>query len=284
MAIERAPTAGGGWGLSVGDIVHSLRAALDYLAWQLVILNGREPNSGTYFPVGPIKTPTTAQAIKDRKTMREGQAKAFGTAAMAIIESLQPNAAGNALTNLELHPLFLLHQLDIWDKHRRLHIVGGVVQLSGLSVGGPGENVHIDEMVVGGGGEHIRRVPIADGTELLRLRLGDSTSNVKVEDKFSGFVAFEQEGPGKGQPVLETLDKLINFVDQAITLFAPLFDGPKGQVPRVADALAPEFARSHLPLSDPPTEEELRAVGLDPDFEIRPPGAPPRFPKTGAPD
>jgi hypothetical protein len=33
-------------------------------------------------------------------------------------------------------------------------------------------------------------------------------------------------------------------------------------------------------LSDPPTAEELRSIGLDPDYEIRPPGAPPRFPRS----
>lgn len=37
-------------------------------------------------------------------------------------------------------------------------------------------------------------------------------------------------------------------------------------------------------LSNPPTADELHSIGLDPDHEIRPPGAPPRFPKTPTPN
>ena len=39
------------WPGLIGDIIHNLRAALDYLAWQLVIAHGGTPNSGTQFPV-----------------------------------------------------------------------------------------------------------------------------------------------------------------------------------------------------------------------------------------
>lgn len=52
---------------------------------------------------------------------------------------------------------------------------------------------------------------------------------------------------------------------------------------RVGASPAPYPRRDPPPLSDPPTAEELRAIGLDPDYEIRPPGAPPRFPKKRPP-
>src|SRR5439155_21053237 len=39
------------WGLIAGDFVHNIRSALDYLAWQLVILNGKRPNSAVQFPI-----------------------------------------------------------------------------------------------------------------------------------------------------------------------------------------------------------------------------------------
>ena len=40
------------WSVVFGDIVHNLASALDHLAWQLVILNGREPiERQTAFPI-----------------------------------------------------------------------------------------------------------------------------------------------------------------------------------------------------------------------------------------
>jgi hypothetical protein len=74
--------------------------------------------------------------------------------------------------------------------------------------------------VIGGG--DVRNVPIKDGTELLRLKLGAQTPDVPVEQQFRTFVAFDQDGPGKGLPLIGTLDELISFTDEAITLFAPL--------------------------------------------------------------
>ncbi len=35
----------------VGDVIHNLRSALDHLAWQLVILDGGQPNDSTQFPI-----------------------------------------------------------------------------------------------------------------------------------------------------------------------------------------------------------------------------------------
>ena len=209
------------WSMITGDVVHNLRAALDFLAWQLVIANGRTPDSNTYFPIRrPLQASPPPKAIRDYQAKEKRQIESFGETAMAIIERLQPDPRRYS-GDVELHPLWLLHQLDIWDKHKLLNIVGGTVRLSGLTIGGPGEDVHIDRMVIGGG--DVRVVPIADGTELLRLKLGDDTPNVKVEEQFQFYIAFEQGGPGKGEPVLPTCDNLISFIDQSITLFAPLF-------------------------------------------------------------
>jgi hypothetical protein len=39
------------WSLIVGDCLHNLRSALDYLAWQLVLVDGGDPTSETQFPI-----------------------------------------------------------------------------------------------------------------------------------------------------------------------------------------------------------------------------------------
>jgi hypothetical protein len=210
------------WPIIVGDVVHGLRAALDYLAWELWITNGgdiKDPAAtGIVFPVtDPTKTFTPEQ----QETARQRKETTFGVDATAIIDRLQVDIGRKASTDPELKPLFLLHRLDIWDKHRRLHIVGGTVRLMHMEVR---EDIHIQHMVIGGGGPtgSIRTVPITDGTELLRLTLGPTTPNVQMNERFTAYIAFEQEGPGKGESVLETLDQLVSFVDEALTIFAQL--------------------------------------------------------------
>lgn len=209
------------WSPLIGDIVHNLRAALDYVAWQLEAANGTrvDPRS-IQFPVWNrgAPAPTTARAVKDHQAKRKRQEHAFGLPAMALIERLQPDSRRNR--DWMLSPLWLLHLLDIEDKHRLLVVVGGTVVNALTTIGGPGQDVHIESMSIGSPGMSV--VPIADGTELMRLKLGADTPNVDVKQTFTAFVAFEKLGPGQGKPVLETLDQLIGFVDQTLTLFAAL--------------------------------------------------------------
>src|SRR3954447_12706375 len=39
------------WSPIIGDIIHNWRSALDHLAYQLVIRNGRKPSGSTQFPI-----------------------------------------------------------------------------------------------------------------------------------------------------------------------------------------------------------------------------------------
>jgi hypothetical protein len=208
------------WSPLIGDIVHNLRAALDYVAWQFEAASGTrgDPRS-IQFPIWDrgAPAPTTARAVKDHKAKRKRQEDTFGLPAMALIERLQPDSRRDR--DWILNPLWMLHQLDIWDKHKLFVVVGGTVVNARTTIGGPGQDVHIESMSVGSPGSV---VPIADGTELMRLKLGADTPNVDVKQTFTAFVAFEKTGPGQGKGVLETLDKLISFVDQALTLFAAL--------------------------------------------------------------
>jgi hypothetical protein len=41
LSVHGLPPMDPQWSLLVGDVVHNLRSALDHLAWQLVILDGR---------------------------------------------------------------------------------------------------------------------------------------------------------------------------------------------------------------------------------------------------
>lgn len=206
--------------LIVGDVIHNLRAALDFAAWQLEIANGRTPSRTTQFPIWNrgAADPTTIAAIREHQARRERQLRAFGEPAMALIERLQPDSRGDP--KWTLHPLWLLHQLDVWDKHKLLVVVGAAIVNARTTIGGPGEDVHIDRLSLGS--PEMTIIPLADGAELMRLTLGVETPNVQVKDQFSMFIAFAQDEPGQGEQVVPTCDRLIRFVDEALSRFAAL--------------------------------------------------------------
>ena len=86
-------------------------------------------------------------------------------------------------------------------------------------MGGPGQDVHLERMVIGG---PRLRSPLANGAELYRYRLGHATPDVQVQGQFSFDVAFEQAGPRKGDALVPVLDRLIAMVDNTLTVFAPI--------------------------------------------------------------
>ena len=100
------------WGAVIGDIVHNLRAALDYLAWQLVEANGGTPGRDTTFPIHERPDGFAAR-------LRAALAGASSEAHRAVTD-LQPFHDPHPAD----HPLAVLHALDIRDKHQLLLVVG----------------------------------------------------------------------------------------------------------------------------------------------------------------
>lgn len=93
----------------VGDIIHNLRASLDYAACDLAELNGAKNVDDVYFPFGKTQESFEASA-KNKLKKLSGKAKAY-------IHDIRPYRGGN-------EALWLVHYLDIGDKHRRLTPIG----------------------------------------------------------------------------------------------------------------------------------------------------------------
>jgi hypothetical protein len=125
-------------GAIVGDIIHNLRAALDLLAIDLVRAN-RGNEKGVYFPF-------CASADQLDLMIKQKHFDRAGAKAVAVLKTIEPYAAGNAL-------LRHVHDLDIQDKHRAI-IPTTTVAVAGLTVG-----------------------QTDDG----RLRIGPATPQVKVQ-------------------------------------------------------------------------------------------------------
>jgi hypothetical protein len=98
---------------AVGDVIHNLRAALDLLAWQLVEANGARPRiPENAFPIGP-RGPLTSNGWRDSVHHR---LRGASDDVLDAVIGMAPFADGAS----QDHDLWVLHQLDIIDKHRLL--------------------------------------------------------------------------------------------------------------------------------------------------------------------
>ncbi len=96
--------------LVVGDFVANLRGCLDHLAWKLVSLNGKTPDTNTSFPI----------CETDNSSGRKYIAKCtagMSDSAVALVKEMQPYHARNDYRSTHL---WILNKLWNIDKHRHL--------------------------------------------------------------------------------------------------------------------------------------------------------------------
>lgn len=92
-------------GVIIGDVVHSLRTALDHTASELARMNNKSDRH-VYFPFAENEGQLDTQISKKNFTY-------CGPEAVEILKSFRPYHGGNPA-------LRALHDLDIMDKHRTL--------------------------------------------------------------------------------------------------------------------------------------------------------------------
>lgn len=116
--------------MMLGDFAETLRASLDYIAWQLALLSGSWPRRETSFPIVERYTFDAHQLFA--KTT-------FGIpdAAVAVMKMLQPYHSGDAYLS---HHLYRLSHLCNIDKHRHISVYSVIPDwqwcLEGYSGGG----------------------------------------------------------------------------------------------------------------------------------------------------
>jgi len=91
--------------LLIGDAVHNLRTALDYLAYSLIPVIPGEDRTHIYFPI--------CESAKKYETQSGGKTKGMPDPLKKRIDAFKPYAGGD-------DRLWGLHRLDIADKHRLL--------------------------------------------------------------------------------------------------------------------------------------------------------------------
>ncbi len=99
------------WSVTIGEIVHNLRSALDHLVWQLVRDNSGQPSEANMFPIVAFENRDDWERISKSKLKGVSDAMKEG------IKRIQPFAVLGA--RYDVTSLSKLHHLSNVDKHRR---------------------------------------------------------------------------------------------------------------------------------------------------------------------
>jgi hypothetical protein len=190
-----------------GDVLQNLRTALDHLAWQLVIANGKKPIDGqTGFPIA--ETSDKFEASFDRKV--EGMSQG----AIRMIRALKPYGGGN-------EDLWGLHSLNNVDKHRSLFVVGASHTGIGMDF-----SKHFPGMDLPPTRFFLKPAdyawPLKDGTELFRIFKDSRSPQVDENPEFTFQIAFGDAEVMQGEPLLPPLHQLADLIDAIVLTFRSL--------------------------------------------------------------
>lgn len=148
---------------------------------------------------------------------RDGIPKIIGVCdhAQAIIQDLQPYQRGDK-QRAQLHPLWFLHKLHNADKHRLLHVVGAAIgSITYWEAAAPsrlGNDLSAFQLTTfSEDGAEIARWPVPDAGE----------SEVDMPFQFGFRIAFDEKGPGRGNPVDWSLPWCRDAVREVIARLAP---------------------------------------------------------------
>lgn len=116
------------WWMDLGEMADNARAALNHLAFQLVIDSGNDPNKGrVQFPIFEVEQDYLGNGgmNSNREKMLAGIAKRH----RKLIDDAQPYKLGSDATQ---HPLSVLRSLTDRHKHRERHV--GAMALDQITV------------------------------------------------------------------------------------------------------------------------------------------------------
>lgn len=195
-----------------GDVLQNLRSALDHLAYQLVCV-GMGSNGPFRWPQFPVY-----DSAEKYESGKNAVIHGMRPEAIKAIDQTKPYKGGN-------DTLWRLHELNRIDKHRVLITVAG--QYHSLDLGGllsremqrlfpqsPFPEMSVFFGVKG------RLVPLKVGDPLLVDQRPDAKPDEKM--KFAIQVVLYESGVIEGEPLIETLQQMIDLVDSLIPTFAPL--------------------------------------------------------------
>ena len=162
------------WAPIVGDCVHNIRAALDYIAWELA---GRNPSDrATQFPI------FDSQGEWDKSASRRIRCLPLPPIQIrTLIYKLQPLHARNPSQT----PLSALRQLDDSDKHQLLTVTAAMQERISVEF-----STSIRDWVAEPAITVRPRVTLKEGTILGSVTLSQAPSDVEMKSDIAVYVAF----------------------------------------------------------------------------------------------
>ena len=206
---RRAPVR---FSVLAAECIHNLRTALEQLAWQLVIANGKRPTKNdTKFPL-LINDPATIEDVERRENALSSyrrNVKGMSAAAQAYILALQPYQPGNGgKDNL----LRIVHDPNVTDKHCELVIVKNSIRTN--------LTYRFKPIVV----SELTTFTLAETEDSAVARHGALTLKpVNVDTQVIIQISFGEVGTTRLQPVIDVLWRLHRAVQQVVDHLAGEF-------------------------------------------------------------
>lgn len=186
----------------VGDALHNLRSALDYLVWERTPPQKRTKHTGF-----PLLVAAPKGAFSNLPPVR-----GLAASDCAVVERLQPYKTRDPAQVLD-EPLRVVHDLNVADKHKFVHLTGISLESSTLRpIAPPGAHIRHSETFPG---------PFEDGAILARVVVSPPETEVNMNFEPTFDVAFEPgTTPWRDMPVGATLALLAGAVEDALRAFS----------------------------------------------------------------
>jgi hypothetical protein len=202
--------------LMIGDCVHSFRSALDHLVYQLALKNGASAEFAerTSFPI----CPTDAEF---KKRVKKSVEPFISAPALAEIKDSQPYSAYDVPP--EESDIWVLHKLDIIDKHRLLIVAGQQFAVTEFTLTFPNRPPWREVI------PEPKWKPMKDGAEIIRFDIPGgfySPGKVHVQMNMVSTVEFVDTGLAcDGMMVENVLNQFVALVGATVGDFGVQFFG-----------------------------------------------------------
>jgi hypothetical protein len=200
----------------IAETIHSLRTALDNLAYQLFLVCRTDPadeGEHVFFPIYDDTKPLKSNPFRPVKSFRNEIVDMF--------RKINPCKTGN-------HLLWVLHRLDIVDKHRRIltcTLVHNSVyfrdaQKQLLIEAGYPDMLPVLELWAARFLTSPRTGKRAQVGDVLFVGMpGDEEVNKKL--KFTFDISFDEPGIIEGESIVKTIDEMVVLVEGIVSSFEP---------------------------------------------------------------
>jgi hypothetical protein len=192
-----------------GEIIHHLRSSLDHVVWALALKKRPDPPFRIQFPI-------YTESEKFIAAKKSGIIQGISGSAQTIIESVQPYLKPPAAD----HPLAILHDFSITDKHKLLAVAVSVATIeTKIHFSTQMADTPLAEILPKNWSNRRIRIPPEGAIILTILFSAPPPPNMQVYPEHRYDVAFEKFGSREVEPIVPSLIHLRDCVMETIHLF-----------------------------------------------------------------